>query len=54
MTVTELAERYIEAMDADLIMGKGGRHKRPSTFNQAQLEEANMRALCFPPESQTT
>ncbi|MEL6244361.1 MAG: tyrosine-type recombinase/integrase [Pseudomonadota bacterium] len=39
MTVSELAERYIEAMDAGLIMGKGGRPKRPSTIyvNKGQL-----------------
>jgi len=27
----ELAEQYTEAMNAGLIMGKGGRPKRPST-----------------------
>lgn len=39
ITVSELAERYIEAMDAGLIMGKGGRPKRPSTIyvNKGQL-----------------
>lgn len=39
MTVTELADHYIEAMDAGLIMGKGGRPKRPSTIyvNKGQL-----------------
>lgn len=39
MTVSELAERYIEAMDAGLILGKGGRPKRPSTIyvNKGQL-----------------
>ncbi|MEM7397299.1 MAG: tyrosine-type recombinase/integrase [Pseudomonadota bacterium] len=39
MTVSELADRYIEAMDAGLIMGKGGRPKRPSTIyvNKGQL-----------------
>lgn len=38
MTVSELAERYIEAMDASLIMGKGGRPKRPSTIYVNTLE----------------
>lgn len=33
MTVKELAEQYIEAMEAGLIMGKGGRPKRPSTVS---------------------
>ena len=39
MTVSELAERYIEALDAGLIMGKGGRPNRPSTIyvNKGQL-----------------
>lgn len=39
MTVSELAKRYMEAMDAGLIMGKGGRPKRPSTIyvNKGQL-----------------
>lgn len=39
MTVAELADLYIEAMDAGLIMGKGGRSKRPSTIyvNKGQL-----------------
>ncbi|RVT81630.1 DUF4102 domain-containing protein [Rhodobacteraceae bacterium CCMM004] len=39
MTVSELADRYIEAMDAGLIMGKGSRPKRPSTIyvNKGQL-----------------
>jgi len=32
MTVKELAEQYIRAMEAGLIMGKGGRPKRPSTI----------------------
>lgn len=32
MTVKELAEQYVEAMKAGLIMGKGGRPKRPSTI----------------------
>ncbi len=32
MTVNELAEQYIKAMEAGLIMGKGGRPKRPSTI----------------------
>lgn len=32
MTVKELAEQYIEAMEAGLIIGKGGRPKRPSTI----------------------
>lgn len=31
MTVKELAEQYIKAMESRLIMGKGGRPKRPST-----------------------
>lgn len=39
MTVAELADLYIEAMDAGLIIGKGGRSKRPSTIyvNKGQL-----------------
>jgi integrase len=32
MTVKELAEQYVKAMEAGLIMGKGGRPKRPSTI----------------------
>lgn len=32
MTVKELAEQYIKAMEAGLIIGKGGRPKRPSTI----------------------
>lgn len=32
MTVKELAEQYVKAMAAGLIMGKGGRPKRPSTI----------------------
>lgn len=32
MTVKELAEQYIKAMEAGLVMGKGGRPKRPSTI----------------------
>ncbi|WP_299959424.1 site-specific integrase [uncultured Roseobacter sp.] len=32
MTINELAEQYIKAMEAGLIMGKGGRPKRPSTI----------------------
>ena len=32
ITVKELAEQYIKAMEAGLIIGKGGRSKRPSTI----------------------
>ncbi len=32
MTVKELADQYIKAMQAGLILGKGGRPKRPSTI----------------------
>jgi integrase len=33
VTVKELCERYVEDMYAGLILGKGGRPKRPSTIN---------------------
>lgn len=32
MTVKQLADQYIKAMEAGLILGKGGRPKRPSTI----------------------
>lgn len=32
ITIRELAEQYVKAMEAGLIMGKGGRPKRPSTI----------------------